>query len=101
MISTSSSASDCVAVFIWPRFMRILISSGIGTPSACERSLTLTPDSRSAERDDLDPLAGERLRRGLHLAEVHEDLDQLGHRDAQRLREILDVDAGLEIGRAR
>jgi hypothetical protein len=41
--STSSSLSDWVAVR-WPRPMRILMISGIGTPSACERS-TLTPDS--------------------------------------------------------
>ena len=45
MISTSSSESDCVAVRICPMPMRILMSSGIGTPSACERSLTVTPDS--------------------------------------------------------
>src|SRR5262245_46947918 len=45
MISTSSSESDCVAVRICPRPMRILMSSGIGTPRACERSLTVTPDS--------------------------------------------------------
>ena len=43
--STSSSLSDCVAVRIWPRPIRILMISGIGTPSACERSRTLTPDS--------------------------------------------------------
>src|SRR6266545_2193459 len=42
--SGSSSESDCVAVRIWPRFIRILISSGIGTPSACEKSRTVTPD---------------------------------------------------------
>ena len=45
MSSTSSSESDCVAVRIWPSPIRILMSSGIGTPSACERSLTVTPDS--------------------------------------------------------
>ena len=44
MISTSSSDSDCVAVRIWPSPMRILMSSGIGR-RACERSLTVTPDS--------------------------------------------------------
>src|SRR5437764_929701 len=43
--STSSSLSDCVAVRIWPRPMRILMMFGIETPSACERSRTLTPDS--------------------------------------------------------
>ena len=40
--------------------------------------------------DDLDLLVGERLRRRPHLAEAHEDLDELGHRDAERLREVLD-----------
>ena len=34
--------------------------------------------------DDLDLLVGERLRRGPHLAEPHEDLDELGHRNAER-----------------
>ncbi len=43
--STSSSLSDWVAVRIWPRPMRILMMLGIGTPSACEKSRTLTPDS--------------------------------------------------------
>ena len=46
--------------------------------------------------DDLDLLVGERLRRRPHLAEPHEDLDELGHRDAERLREVLDGDAGLD-----
>ena len=46
--------------------------------------------------DHLDLLVGERLGRGPHLAEVHEDLDELGHRDAERLREVLDRDAGLD-----
>ena len=45
--------------------------------------------------DQLDLLVGERLRGSPHLAEVHEDLDQLRHRDAQRLREVADRDAGL------
>ena len=43
--STSSSLSDCVAVRIWPSPMRRVMIFGIGTPSACERSRTLTPDS--------------------------------------------------------
>ncbi len=43
--STSSSVSDWVAVRICPRFMRILMMFGIETPSACEKSRTLTPDS--------------------------------------------------------
>ena len=46
--------------------------------------------------DDLDLFVGQRLRRGPHLAESHEDLDQLGHRHAERLREVLDGDAGLD-----
>ena len=45
MTSISSSDSDCVAVRIWPSPMRILMSSPIGTPSACEMSLTVAPDS--------------------------------------------------------
>ena len=45
--------------------------------------------------DQLDFLVGERLRRRPHLAEVHQDLDQLRHRDAERLREVADGDAGL------
>ena len=43
--STSSSESDCVAVRIWPRPIRILMICDIGTPSAADRSLTVTPDS--------------------------------------------------------
>ena len=46
--SISSSESDWVAVRIWPSDMRILISSGIVTPSAAERSLTVAPDSTIA-----------------------------------------------------
>ena len=42
--STSSSESDCVAVCISPRPIMILMICGIGTPSACERSRTVTPD---------------------------------------------------------
>ena len=44
--STSSSVSDCVAVFRAPRPMRILMMSCIPTPSACEKSRTVIPDSR-------------------------------------------------------
>ena len=51
--------------------------------------------------DDLDLLVGERLRRRPHLPEVHQDLDELGHRDAERLREVLDGDAGLDCHRPR
>jgi len=40
--------------------------------------------------DQLDLLVAQRLRRRLHLAEVHQDLDELGHLDLERLREIAD-----------
>src|SRR5512146_1512576 len=46
--------------------------------------------------DQLDLLVGERLRRRPHLAEVHQRLDDLRHRDAERLREVADGDAGLD-----
>ena len=45
--------------------------------------------------DQLHLLVGERLRDRPHLAEVHEDLDDLRHRNAERLREVADRDAGL------
>ncbi len=44
IISTSSSESDWVAVRIWPRLIRSLMICGIAMPTACERSLTVTPD---------------------------------------------------------
>ena len=47
-------------------------------------------------RDQLDLVVGERLRRGLHLAEAHQHLDDLRHRDAERLREVADGDARLD-----
>ena len=50
-------------------------------------------------RDQLDLLVGERLGRGSHLAERHEDLDQLGHRDAERGGQVLDGRARLDDGR--
>ena len=45
---TSSSVSDCVAVFIVPRFISSLMICGIATPSACEKSRSVTPDSTVA-----------------------------------------------------
>ena len=42
---TSSSERDWVAVRIWPSPIRILMIWDIGTPSAADRSLTVTPDS--------------------------------------------------------
>ena len=69
------------------------------TPSGSSSSSAacLIVISRSSSvADDLDLLVGERLRRGAHLAEPHEDLDELGHRNAERMREVLDGDAGLD-----
>ena len=51
-------ASDCVAVRIsFSSFIRYLMICGIGTPSACERSRTVTPDC------DGDRTGGRRGRR--------------------------------------
>ena len=47
-------------------------------------------------RDQLDLVVGERLRRGLHLAEAHQHLDDLRHRDPERLREVAHGDARLD-----
>ena len=41
-------------------------------------------------------VVGERLRRRLHRPEVHQELDDLRHRDAERLREVAQRDAGLD-----
>ena len=40
--------ASIVAVRIWPRTMRILMISCMETPSACEKSRTVTPDSTTA-----------------------------------------------------
>jgi hypothetical protein len=48
------------------------------------------------DADDLDLLVRERLRRGPHLTEIHQDLDQLRHLDAERLRKVLDRDSRLD-----
>src|SRR5207245_5756956 len=47
-------------------------------------------------RDQLHLLVAQRLRRRAHLAEAHEDLDDARHRDAERLRQVADADAGLD-----
>ena len=46
--STSSSESDCVIWIIWPSPIMILMICAAGTPSACERSRTETPDGTVA-----------------------------------------------------
>jgi hypothetical protein len=45
--------------------------------------------------DQLDRLVGEGLGDGDHLPQPHHDLDDLGNRLPERLRELLDGDAGL------
>src|ERR671924_793066 len=50
--------------------------------------------------DELDGLVRERLGDGDHLPQAHHDLDDLGDRDAERLRELLDGDTGLDRYRA-
>ena len=52
-------------------------------------------------RDQLDLLVGERLGRGPHLVETHEDLDDLRHRHAEGVRQGLDGDARLDGRRDR
>src|SRR3712207_8921377 len=44
----SSSESDCVICTIWPRPIMILMIWAAGTPSACDRSRTETPDGTVA-----------------------------------------------------
>ena len=44
--------------------------------------------------EDRDRLVGEALRDGRHLAVAHEGLDDVGGRDAERLRQVLDRRAG-------
>ena len=50
--------------------------------------------------DQLDLLVGERLRGRPHLAEAHQDLDDLRHLHAERGGEVLDGDAGLDRDRS-
>ena len=50
--------------------------------------------------DQLDLFVGERLRHRLRRAEAHQDRDQLRHRHAERLAQVLDGDPGLDRDRA-
>ena len=68
------------------------VSGSISSSAAC----LIVISRLSLRADDLDLLVGERLGRCPHLAEVHQDLDELRHRDAERLREVLDDDARLD-----
>ena len=85
----------------------IVTTGGRGTRSASSSSYSAGSSSSSAAcldrdlaldlgRDQLDLLVGKRLGRGSHLAERHEDLDQLGHRDAERGGQVLDGRARLD-----
>jgi hypothetical protein len=46
--------------------------------------------------DQLDLVVGQRLRGRLHRVQVHEQLDDLRHRDAECLREVAQRHAGLD-----
>ena len=48
---------------------------------------------------DLDRLVGQRLRERRHLAQLHQLLDDLGGAEAERLRDLLDGGAGVDLGR--
>src|SRR5262249_39709013 len=74
------------------RFRRLVVFVG----EVLDRDLAL-----ELSRDELDLFVGQRLGRRAHLAETHEDLDDLAHRDAERLREVPYGDAGLDGRRAR
>src|SRR5918998_1403986 len=47
--------------------------------------------------EDLDGVVGQRLRERRHLAEAHELLDHLGHRDAEVLGDVLDRRARVDL----
>ena len=49
--------------------------------------------------EQLDLVVGQRLRRGLQGAEAHQDLDDVLHPDAERLREVADGDPRLDADR--
>ena len=90
--STSSSESDCVICTIWPRPIMILMIWAAGTPSACERSRTETPDGTVA-----GPVGGATScfsRFGARLAAV------AGLTRVRAVRAALDHDAALPSGRA-
>src|SRR5437016_10902010 len=61
---------------------------------------TLFPYTTLFRSDQLDLLVGEGLRRGLHHAEAHQALDDVLHRNAERLREVADTDARLDRNRS-
>ena len=84
------SGSEILLVVVVRRRLELLLRSVLDRDLAIE-----------LRADDLDLLVGERLGRGAHLAEPHEDLDQLGHRDAEGLREILHGHSRLDRDRAR
>ena len=84
-----------------PRLERLLgVLEGLGlvvvVVGVLDRHLAL-----ELGRDQLDLVVGERLRGRLHLPEVHQELDDLRHRDAERLREVAQRDAGLDRRRDR
>ena len=78
------------------RLLGVLEDLGLGVVvlGVLDRDLAL-----ELRGDQQDLFVGERLGRRLHRAEVHEQLDDLRHRDAERLREVAERDARLDGGR--
>jgi hypothetical protein len=70
------------------RLLGVVVRLGLGVLLAgvLDRHLAL-----ELGPDQLDLLVEERLRRGPHLAEAHEDLDELGHRNAEPCERSLTV----------
>ena len=94
-------------VLPWSTWPMIVTTGGRGTSdssassydsgSASSSPACLIVTSRSSSSgDQLDLVVGERLGRGLHLAQIHQHLDDLRHRDPERLREVAHGDAGLD-----
>ena len=75
------------------RLLRVLERLGLRVVVAGMLDRDLAAQLR---RDQLDLVVGERLGGRLHLPEVHEQLDDLRHRDADGLREVAQGDAGLD-----
>ena len=83
MIVTTGGRGDEVLLGVLEDLRQLLLVGGV-----LDRDLAVELGA-----DQLDLLVGERLRDLDHLAEAHHDLDDLGGRDAERLREVADGDA--------
>ena len=90
MIVTTGGRGDEVGRVVLVRLGLVLLVVGV-----LDRDLALQLGG-----EKLDLVVGQRLRRGLQRAEGHEDLDDVLHPDAERLREVADGDAGRDRDRA-